>query len=136
MLHSDAESLDAKTKESNLKKADLIEKVCELVQIPQKEATLIVDLILDSMVWALGRGEKVEIRGFGSFRMRQRRGRIGRNPKTGARVEVPPKKIPYFRPSKGTSGACWENLNGMECFAGQSGDAESKFPFLPGSLLL
>ena len=100
MLHSDGESLDTKAKESNLRKADLIEKVCELVQIPQKEATVIVDLILDSMVWALGRGEKVEIRGFGSFRMRQRRGRIGRNPKTGARVEVPPKRIPYFRPSK------------------------------------
>jgi len=52
------------------------------------------------MVRAVGRGEKVEIRGFGSFHVRQRRGRIGRNPKTGARVEVPPKKIFYFRPSK------------------------------------
>jgi integration host factor subunit beta len=100
MLHSDGESLDTKAKESNLRKADLIEKVRELVQIPRKEATVVVELILDSMVWALGRGEKVEIRGFGSFRIRQRRGRIGRNPKTGARVEVPPKRIPYFRPSK------------------------------------
>jgi hypothetical protein len=46
------------------------------------------------------KGEKIEIRGFGSFRTRQRRGRVGRNPKTGAKVEVPPKKIPFFKPSK------------------------------------
>jgi integration host factor subunit beta len=45
-------------------------------------------------------GDKVEIRGFGSFHTRQRRGRIGRNPKTGARVEVPPKRIPFFKSSK------------------------------------
>jgi integration host factor subunit beta len=45
-------------------------------------------------------GDKIEIRGFGSFRTRQRQPRIGRNPKTGARVEVPAKKIPYFKPSK------------------------------------
>src|ERR1035441_2475668 len=97
MLHSDGESLYTKT---NLNRAELIEKVCESVQIPRKEAAVIVELILDSIVQALGRGEKVEIRGFGSFRTRQRRARIGRNPKTGARVEVPPKKVPYFKPSK------------------------------------
>jgi integration host factor subunit beta len=44
--------------------------------------------------------DKIEIRGFGSFRTRRRRGRVGRNPKTGARVEVPPKRIPFFKPSK------------------------------------
>src|ERR1035441_2448912 len=100
MLHSDGESLDTKTKESNLRKADLIEKVCKSVQIPRKEATVIVEVLLDSIVQALGRGEKVEIRGFGRFHTRPRRGRIGRNPKTGARVEVPPKKIPFFKPGK------------------------------------
>jgi len=100
MPHSDGEPLHTKTKESNLRRTDLVEKVHELLQIPRKEAAVIVELILDSMVRAVGRGEKVEIRGFGSFHVRQRRGRIGRNPKTGARVEVPPKKIFYFRPSK------------------------------------
>jgi integration host factor subunit beta len=70
------------------------------VEISPEEATVIVELILDSIVQALGRGEKVEVRGFGSFRRRQRRGRIARNPRTGGRVEVPPKKIPYFKPSK------------------------------------
>jgi len=51
-------------------------------------------------VRSLRAGDKIEIRGFGSFRTRQRQPRIGRNPKTGARVEVPAKKIPYFKPSK------------------------------------
>jgi integration host factor subunit beta len=45
-------------------------------------------------------GDKIEIRGFGSFRTRQRKPRVGRNPKTGDRVEVPAKKIPFFKPSK------------------------------------
>jgi integration host factor subunit beta len=52
------------------------------------------------VIGALQSGDKIEIRGFGSFRIRQRNPRIGRNPKTGARVEVPAKKVPYFKPSK------------------------------------
>jgi len=59
-----------------------------------------VETIFDSVVRSLRAGDKIEIRGFGSFRTRQRRPRVGRNPKTGARVEVPAKKIPYFKPSK------------------------------------
>jgi integration host factor subunit beta len=59
-----------------------------------------VEAIFDSIVRSLRGGDKIEIRGFGSFRTRQRQPRIGRNPKTGARVEVPAKKIPYFKPSK------------------------------------
>jgi integration host factor subunit beta len=61
---------------------------------------VIVESIFDSVVRALRTGDKIEIRGFGSFRTRQRQSRIGRNPKTGARVEVPAKRIPYFKPSK------------------------------------
>ena len=61
---------------------------------------LIVETIFDSIISALQTGDKIEIRGFGSFRTRQRRGRIGRNPKTGAKVQVPPKRIPFFKPSK------------------------------------
>ena len=71
-----------------------------MVEISRKEAAVIVERILDSMVHALDRGDKVEIRGFGSFRTRQRRARIGRNPKTGARVEVPAKRIAFFKPGK------------------------------------
>jgi integration host factor subunit beta len=59
-----------------------------------------VEAIFDSIVRSLRGGDKIEIRGFGSFRTRQRQSRVGRNPKTGTRVEVPAKKIPYFKPSK------------------------------------
>jgi integration host factor subunit beta len=61
---------------------------------------VIVDTIFDSVVRSLRVGDKIEIRGFGSFRTRQRKPRVGRNPKTGDRVEVPAKKIPFFKPSK------------------------------------
>jgi integration host factor subunit beta len=61
---------------------------------------VIVDTIFDSVVRSLRVGDKIEIRGFGSFRTRQRKPRVGRNPKTGERVEVPAKKIPFFKPSK------------------------------------
>ncbi|MDE0165753.1 MAG: integration host factor subunit beta [Bryobacterales bacterium] len=81
-------------------KADLIEEVSRVVEVTRKESEVIVETILDSVVKSLRQGEKVEIRGFGSFRTRERQGRIGRNPKSGERVEVPPKTIPFFKPSK------------------------------------
>jgi integration host factor subunit beta len=81
-------------------RADLIEKVSRLAELPRKNSEVIVETIFDSVVRALRTGDKIEIRGFGSFRTRQRKPRVGRNPKTGDRVEVPPKKIPFFNPSK------------------------------------
>jgi len=81
-------------------KADLIEEVSRVVEFTRKESEVIVEAIFDSVVKALREGDKIEIRGFGSFRTRQRLSRIGRNPKTGARVDVPAKRIPYFKPSK------------------------------------
>jgi integration host factor subunit beta len=69
-------------------------------ELPRKESEIIVETIFEGIIGALQNGDKIEIRGFGSFRTRQRRGRIGRNPKTGAKVEVPPKRIPFFKPSK------------------------------------
>ena len=81
-------------------KADLIEEVSRAVEMTRKDSELIVETIFESIVKALRSSDKIEIRGFGSFRTRQRQPRIGRNPKTGARVEVPPKKVPYFKPSK------------------------------------
>src|ERR1041385_6593776 len=85
---------------STLTKADLIEEVLRVTELPRKESETIVETIFESIIGSLQKGEKIEIRGFGSFRTRQRRGRVGRNPKTGAKVEVPPKKIPFFKPSK------------------------------------
>ena len=81
-------------------RADLTEEVYQAIGMPLKESDIVVCAIFDSIVRALRSGDKVEIRGFGSFHTRQRRARIGRNPRTGARVEVPPKRIPFFKPSK------------------------------------
>ena len=80
-------------------RADLTEAVSRALGISRKESDTIVVTILDSIVRALRSGDKVEIRRFGSFGTRQRRSRTGRNPKTGARVEVPAKRIPCFWPS-------------------------------------
>ena len=81
-------------------KADLVELVASQSDVARKQADEIVQVVLDGIISALHRNEKVELRGFGSFRVRQRGARIGRNPKTGARVQVPPKRIPYFKPGK------------------------------------
>ncbi len=81
-------------------KADLIEEVSRVVELTRKESEVIVETIFDSVVDSLKGGDKVEIRGFGSFRTRERKGRIGRNPKSGERVVVPPKTIPFFKRSK------------------------------------
>ena len=81
-------------------KADLIEEVANLAEVTRKDGEVIVETIFDSIVKSLRAGDKIEIRGFGSFRTRQRKPRTGRNPKTGAKVDVPAKKIPYFKPSK------------------------------------
>src|SRR5438132_12709320 len=88
------------TKQPTLTKADLIEEVLRITELPRKESETIVETIFDSIIQSLQQGQKIEIRGFGSFRTRERRGRVGRNPKTGAKVEVPAKKIPFFKPSK------------------------------------
>lgn len=81
-------------------KADLIEGVSQAVEMSRKDSEVIVETVFDSIVKSLRSGDKIEIRGFGSFRTRERKPRVGRNPKTGARVDVPAKKIPYFKPSK------------------------------------
>ena len=81
-------------------KADLIDEVSRLTELTRKDSEVIVETIFESVVRSLRAGDKIEIRGFGSFRTRQRKPRVGRNPKTGDRVEVPAKKIPFFKPSK------------------------------------
>jgi integration host factor subunit beta len=83
-----------------LTRADLIAEVSRRIAITEEEAREIVETIFRCIVRGLGRDGKVEIRGFGSFRRRVRRARTAHNPKTGVKVAVPAKKIPYFRPSK------------------------------------
>jgi integration host factor subunit beta len=86
--------------EKNMTKADLVEKVTRLGDLTRRDGEVIVETIFGSVIGALQSGDKIEIRGFGSFRIRQRNPRIGRNPKTGERVDVPAKRVPYFKPSK------------------------------------
>lgn len=81
-------------------KAELMEEVAKNSDLTKKDAEVIVQTVLDSIIESLQEGEKVELRGFGSFRLRQRSSRMGRNPKTGEKVDVPAKKIPYFKPGK------------------------------------
>jgi integration host factor subunit beta len=81
-------------------KAELVEEVAKSTELTMKDAEVIVQTVLDSIVESLQRGEKIELRGFGSFRIRERASRQGRNPKTGEKVSVPSKKVPYFKPGK------------------------------------
>ena len=81
-------------------KAELVDEVARVVQLTKKQAETIVNVVFDSIVDSLRSGQKIELRGFGSFRLRSRKSRTGRNPKTGEKVEVPSKKIPYFKPGK------------------------------------
>lgn len=81
-------------------KADLVDRVTGLGDLTRRDSEVIVDTLFDSIIHALKTNDKVEVRGFGSFRSRQRNSRTGRNPKTGASVEVPAKRVPFFKPSK------------------------------------
>ena len=82
-------------------KSSLIEKLSENIEgLTKKQTEVIVDTVFDSIKNALAKGEKVEIRGFGNFKLRSRKARKARNPKTGESVEVPPKKVPYFKVGK------------------------------------
>ena len=82
-------------------KRELIEKLAQKVEgLSLKDAELVVDTIFQAMTEALARGERIEIRGFGSFEVRQRRARQGRNPKTGEQVFVPEKRVPFFKVGK------------------------------------
>ena len=81
-------------------KAELVEDVARSSDLSKKDAEVIVQTVLDSIIESLKTGDKVELRGFGSFRLRERAARQGRNPKTGERVYVPAKKVPYFKPGK------------------------------------
>jgi integration host factor subunit beta len=81
-------------------KAELVDHVTALGDLTRRDGEVIVETLFDSIIEALKSNDKVEVRGFGSFRSRQRKPRTGRNPKTGESVAVPAKRVPYFKPSK------------------------------------
>lgn len=82
-------------------KSTLIEKISEKLEgLTRKQTELVVETIFESIKDTLAKGGKVEVRGFGNFRLRSRGARKARNPKTGETVNVPPKKVPYFKVGK------------------------------------
>ncbi len=81
-------------------KADLVDVVIRVADLSKKDAESVVNTVFGQIMEALKIDDKIELRGFGSFRVRRRRSRLGRNPKTGDRVDVPSKRIPYFKPGK------------------------------------
>jgi integration host factor subunit beta len=81
-------------------KAELVEDVAEAAELTKKDAERLVEIVFESIIETLNQGEKIELRGFGSFRVRERGARRGRNPKTGDPVSIPAKRVPYFKPGK------------------------------------
>ena len=82
-------------------KSELIERIAERqIQLSTKDVELAVKCVIDQMVEGLSNGERIEIRGFGSFSLHFRKPRVGRNPKTGERVELSGKHVPHFKPGK------------------------------------
>ncbi|MDX2042103.1 MAG: integration host factor subunit beta [Acidobacteriota bacterium] len=81
-------------------KAELVEEVAKAADLTKKDSEVIVDEVFKNIIQALNSGDKIELRGFGSFRVRKRDARRGRNPKTGEPVDIPAKTVPYFKPGK------------------------------------
>lgn len=81
-------------------RAELVEELARDATLPRKQCEVVVDAVFDSIISALRTGDRVELRGFGTFRLRRRRSRKGRNPKTGAQVVVKAKRVPHFKPGK------------------------------------
>lgn len=90
-------------------KSDLIKRLADAnPHLYLRDVERIVSTVFEEVTEALVRGERVELRGFGAFSVRQRSSRVGRNPRTGEEVEVPDKVVPYFKTGKGLR----ERLNG------------------------
>lgn len=84
----------------SMTKAELVEDVARAAELTKKDAERLVEIVFESIIETLNKGEKIELRGFGSFRVRERGARRGRNPKTGDPVDIPAKRVPYFKPGK------------------------------------
>jgi integration host factor subunit beta len=81
-------------------RAELVEEIARASKLTRKQSEVIIEAVFSAIGSALTQGEKVEVRGFGSFRVRQRQSRPGRNPRTGEGVTVPERRVPYFKPGK------------------------------------
>ena len=83
-----------------MNKLELIQSLKETAKLPKSEATAVVDIFFNEMTNALAKGNRVEIRGLCSFFVKEYGAYIGRNPKTGEKVKIAPKKLPFFKPGK------------------------------------
>ncbi|MFB5662148.1 HU family DNA-binding protein [Alteribacillus sp. HJP-4] len=83
-----------------MNKTDLINSVSEQADISKKDASKAVDAVFDSITDSLKKGDKIQLVGFGSFEVRERAARKGRNPQTGEEIKIPATKNPAFRPGK------------------------------------
>ena len=83
-----------------MNKSDLMNRLAEEMGLPDSTAKEIVDVVFDNMTQALIKGDRVEIRGFGSFKMKAYKGYTGRNPRSGVKTEVKPKRLPFFKVGK------------------------------------
>ena len=83
-----------------MNKSELIEALAEKINMPMREAGSITNTLIDTMTEALANGESIEIRGFGSFVVKEYTSYTGRNPKTGQKIKVAPKKLPFFKVGK------------------------------------
>jgi integration host factor subunit beta len=92
--------LNSPSNGGEMTKAELVEEVAKAADLTKKDSEVIVDEVFRNIILALNRGDKIELRGFGSFRVRKRDARRGRNPKTGEPVDIPAKTVPYFKPGK------------------------------------
>lgn len=86
--------------ETTLTKADLARHLMDRLELGKKDADLLVNTFLESIIESLRTGEGIELRGFGSFRLRDRKARLGRNPRSGESIKVPPKRVVYFKLGK------------------------------------
>ena len=105
-------------------KAELVEDVARAAELTKKDAERLVEIVFESIIETLNQGEKIELRGFGSFRVRERGARRGRNPKTGDPVDIPAKRVPYFKPGKEMK----ELINEETPAGGSSSDTTSSAP--------
>jgi integration host factor subunit beta len=102
-------------------KAELVEDVARAAELTKKDAERLVEIVFESIIETLNHGEKIELRGFGSFRVRERGARRGRNPKTGDPVDIPAKRVPYFKPGKELKELINEDEGGEQSSAGGAG---------------
>jgi integration host factor subunit beta len=112
-------------------KAELVEDVARAAELTKKDAERLVEIVFESIIETLNHGEKIELRGFGSFRVRERGARRGRNPKTGEPVNIPAKRVPYFKPRKELKELINEERSEASSASdstGPSSDEESRAP--------